>query len=83
MVITTEERRRILQARIQDAIARGYRVVSQTDTTAQLVKGKKFSVWMFLLFFGIFYLPYYWAKRERTLYVSVDEWGAVMETPGK
>jgi len=59
-----------LQAEINQYVRKGYQVVSQTETTAQLVKPKRFSLVWFFLFFGIFYLPYYIAKRDKTVYLT-------------
>jgi hypothetical protein len=53
-------------------VRKGYRVMAQTDHSAQLVKPKQFSLIWFFLGFGIFYLPYYLAKRDRTLYLTLE-----------
>ena len=82
-LLSTEERRGILEREIKKYVRRGYRVVSQTDTTAQLVRAKKFScLWalLWLLVFGIgliVYLIYYAAKRDDQVYIEVDERGKV------
>ena len=63
--LSIEQRREILQREIAKYMRKGFRVVSQTDTTAQLMKPKSFSfLWAFLWFllfgFGlIVYLLYY------------------------
>lgn len=65
-----------LDAKIRRYVRKGYVVQSQTDTSAQLVKPKKFSfLWAFvwLMFFGVgilVYLLYYWAKRDHVVYLS-------------
>lgn len=80
---TLDERRRILQSEVQRYIGRGFRVISQTETTAQLVRPKRFSfLWAFLwlLAFGIgliVYLFWYWSRRDETVYLQVDEQGRV------
>lgn len=80
---TIDERRAILQRQIADLTRKGYRVVSQTDTTAQLVKPKTFSflwaiIWFLALGIGLLvYLIYYWSKRDQTVYLEVDEKGNV------
>ena len=64
----------------------GFFVRHRTDTTAQLVKPKKFSFLWALLWFLVFgiglvvYLIYYAAKRDEGRYVEVDEYGAVRAT---
>ena len=65
-----------LQEHIDWYVNQGYRVVSQTDTSAQLVRPKTFSfVWAFLWFlclgFGlIVYLLYYAAKKDKAVYLA-------------
>jgi len=80
---TLEERRRILQNEVQKYIRQGFRVISQTETTAQLVRPKRFSflwafLWLLLLGVGlIVYLLWYWSRRDETVYLQVDEQGRV------
>ncbi len=82
--ISIEERRVKLQREIDSYIKKGFRVISQTETTAQLLKPKKFSfLWAILCTFvlGIgllIYLIYYWAKRDETVYLEVTPEGKVM-----
>jgi hypothetical protein len=63
-------------ASLDDAIRRhvgkGYHILSQTDHSAQLLKPKRFSLVWFFLGFGIFYLPYYLGKRDRTVYLTLE-----------
>jgi hypothetical protein len=54
-------------------VERGYRVVSQTDRSAQLVKPKTFSLFACLVLFGIFYLPFYLAKRDDIVYLTMKD----------
>lgn len=81
-----EQRRAILGREIQRYVKRGFRVVSQTDTTAQLVKPKKFSlfwavVWFLLAVFPfIIYLLWYAAKKDETVYLEVTPTGRIRRT---
>lgn len=76
-------RRQILEKEVASYSRRGYRVVSQTDTTAQLVKPKQFSflwatLWLFVFGIGLLvYLFYHWSKKEEVVYLMVDEYGRV------
>ena len=85
-VVARAERARLLEEEISEYMRDGFFVRHRTDTTAQLVKSKKFSfVWalLWLLVFGvgiIVYLIYYAAKRDEGRYVEVDEYGAVKAT---
>lgn len=68
-----------LQVHIDWYVRQGYRVQSQTETSAQLVKPKAFSfVWALFWFLGLgvgvlIYLFYYAAKRDKTVYLSVTD----------
>ena len=87
--LSIENRRTLLEGAIAKYVTVGYRVVSSTDTTAQMVRPKKFSfLWATLwsLVFGVgllVYVFYYTSKKEDTLYLSVDERGRVKATRGK
>jgi len=80
-----QRRREVLEWYTRFYVGTGYRVVSSTDTTAQLLKPKTFSLvlavlGLLFLLIGLFlYLLYYVAKRDETLYIEVDEaaaaWG--------
>jgi len=78
-----QQRRDILQREIAGYVKRGFVVQSQTDTTAQLIKRKKFSflwalLWFLLAGVGlVVYLIWYAAKRDQSVYLSVDEAGRV------
>lgn len=67
-----------LQEHINWYLDQGYRVASQTETSAQLVKPKGFSfVWAFLWFLClgvglIVYLLYYAAKKDESVYLVTD-----------
>jgi hypothetical protein len=77
--------RMMLQERIDRLVRDGYRVVSQTETTAQLVKPKVFSFGAALiaLILGVFplliYLFVYAAESDRQLYLRLAD-GKVIET---
>lgn len=83
MEATLDKRREALQREIRKYLGQGYHVVSQSDTTAQLVKPKTFSLlWalIWLLCFGvglIVYLLYYWSKKDTNVYLEVDNFGNV------
>ena len=67
-----------LSKEIQKYVRKGYRVVYQTATTAQLVKPKGFScfwalAWLFIFGVGLLvYIFYYLAKKDKILYLSVE-----------
>jgi hypothetical protein len=66
-----------LQKEINRYVNQGYRVVSQTETTAQLIRPKQFSclfasLWFLLFGVGLlFYLFYYWSKKDDTIYLQL------------
>jgi len=80
-----ESRKTALQGRINHYLSQGYRVVSQTDTTAQLVRPKKFSCLIALLSVlavgigFIIYIFWYMGKKDDTVYLTVDEQARVSE----
>lgn len=67
----------LLAKEVQRYVKQGYRVVSQTETTAQLVRPKAFSclaatLWTLLFGIGlIFYLFWYASKKDDTIYLQV------------
>ncbi len=75
-----------LRGEIDRRVRQGYRVVSETETSAQLIKPKVFSfVWAFVwfLFLGVgvlVYIFYYMAKKDQTVYLRVTEGGRVEVT---
>lgn len=77
-----------LQKEIQRYVKQGYQVISQTSTSAQLVKPKKFSCLIASLSFLlvgiglIFYLFWYASQKDQILYLQVDEGGRVKATRG-
>lgn len=72
---SVEEHRRLLEQQIDGHLQRGYRVVSQTDTAAQLVRPKSFSfiwamAWFLLCGVGVLvYVFYYASKSDDTVYL--------------
>lgn len=89
-IASPEARRAALQQRISKYVRDQYRVVSQTDYTAQLVKPKRFSliwaiIWLILAVIPfLLYLGYHvFLKRESQVYLTVDEQGRVHETKNK
>ena len=78
--MSLEERREILEKEIRKYVKRGYQVASRTDTTAQLIKPKKFSLFWFCVGLIILYLAYYMWKRDKTVYLEVDKLGRIKRT---
>lgn len=86
-ILSVEQRQAILAKEIQHYIKQDFRVVSQTATTAQLVKPKRMSCGVALLVlivsiftFGILFLLYliwYIAQKDQQVYIDVDEYGKV------
>jgi hypothetical protein len=73
-----------IQEHINWYVKQGYHVVvSQTETSAQLVKPKRFSfiwalLWFLVLGIGfLVYLFYYLGKRDQTVYLAVGADGKV------
>ena len=67
-----------LQAEIDIFVRQGYRVVSQSESAAYLLKNKKFSIMWALIWFVIavfpfvIYLIYYVFKWDHRVYLVVD-----------
>ena len=88
---SAEQRTALLERHIGELIRRGYRVTSRTETTAQLVKPKEFSLLWALVWLGLtlcllgvgilIYLLYYLAQKDKTVYLDVDPYGHVNVTP--
>lgn len=82
-MLSEAERSAILDAEIQRYVALGYRVASRTATAAQLIRPKTFSVaaaviWTLVLIVGLLiYLFMYMAQSDETVYLTIDESGAV------
>jgi len=83
--VTMQERSSILGQEIANYSRRGFRIVSRTDTTAQLSKPKEFNVlWatLWFLVFGIgvlIYIFYYMAKTDEIVYLEVGPDGASVD----
>jgi hypothetical protein len=77
---------RILDERIFQYARGGYRVIHRSDYSAQLLRPKRFSfLWavIWFLFFGIgilVYFAYYFAKKEKTIYIAVTSSGSIRQT---
>ena len=73
----------ILDKEIQNYVWRGYRVVSRTPTTVQLVKPKQFSLILAILGLLIavvglvIYLLIYASMKDSQVYLTVDEKGHI------
>jgi hypothetical protein len=67
-----------LKAQIRIAVEKGYHVVGQTSTTAQLVKEKKFSLfwavlWTFVALIGLLvYLFWYMSRKNAVIYLDLE-----------
>ena len=81
--MSLEERKAILQDQIAKYSRKGFQIVSQTDTTAQMRKPKTFSflwafLWLLVALIGILvYLLYYMAKKDEVIFIEVDGEGRV------
>jgi len=75
-----------LRSEIDRRVRDGYRVVSETETSAQLLKPKVFSfVWalFWFLFLGVgvlVYIFYYMAKKDKTVYLRLSDEGKLEVT---
>lgn len=67
-----------LRDRIAHWIAQGYRVISETPTSAQLVRPRRFNAAEFIAM--PLYLLEYLGQRDREVYLSVEPDGTVAET---
>ncbi len=83
--LTIQARTFILNQAIQGYQKDGYRLVSSTETTAQLYKPKEFScclavIMVFLIIGIVLYLLYYLSKKDDSVYLEVDEYGRLRTT---
>ena len=75
-----------LRLEIDRLVQDGYRVVSETEFSAQLVKPKAFSFgWalIWFLFFGIgvlIYIFYYMAKKDAVVYLTHSPDGSIQRS---
>ena len=77
--LTPEQRRDILDRAVAKYVKQGYRVISRTDTTAQLVKPKRFGcTWLLLslLSLGIA-LVFYLYTKDKAIYLEVTPTGRI------
>ena len=73
-----------LDREIQHWIGRGYHVVSTTQSgLVTLRKPKKFSLVLFFLFLGVFYIPFYLAARDQHVSLWIDEDGQARRRGGR
>jgi len=85
--LSIEARRAVLQSKLMDASRDGWRITSQTDTTAQLYKPKSFN-WAVAVVGGVLtagiltllYLVEYGMKKDQTAFIEVDEQGQLKVT---
>ncbi len=80
--LAIQERTIILNRAIQNYQKNGYRLISQTETTAQLYKPKEFNgclaiILVFLIIGIILWLILYLTEKDETLFIEVDEYGQV------
>jgi len=72
-----------LQQHINWYVGQGYRIIAQTETSAQLIKPKQFSLIWALLWFLLFgiglivYIIYYAAKKDKAVYLTITAEGKV------
>lgn len=76
--LSIEQRKDILDREVLKYVRQGFRVASQSDTTASLVKPKNFSLFGCIFLLGLLYLPFYWAAKDKALYLSVDDQGKIL-----
>ena len=83
-LLSPEERHRILEQEIAKYVHQGYRVVSQSETTAQLVKPKELSLLIILLSilgavvtFFVYLFYYLVIKKDKTIYIEVMPTGTI------
>lgn len=85
-MLPMEQRTAILDKEVKSYVKQGYRVLSQTPTSAQLVKPKKFNLLIALICLilavlpFVLYLLWYLAAKDSTVYLTVDEQGKVKRT---
>lgn len=82
---TTEERKAILAQQVQQAVGRGMRVDTQSDTMVVVVSGKPVNHILHLILtvltMGLWVIPWVImaiAGGERRTMISVDEYGHVL-----
>ncbi len=82
-MLTIEERNAVLQEEIEKYVDQGWRVTSQTQTTAQLTRDKHASCCLAVLLAILFVLPavlyLLLYKGTENLYLVVNEEGQVVQ----
>jgi hypothetical protein len=78
-----EQRSAILHSELRRWVAHGFRVVTQTQTSAQLVKPKEFSfllalVLVFTLVGFVVYILWYLTAKDQSVHIEVDQFGRVL-----
>jgi uncharacterized membrane protein len=83
MMLSVAERTAILNKEIARYTKKGFRIIDQTPTSAQLAKPRTFSclfatLWFLLFGVGLLiYLFWYLAKKDTIVFITVDEQGRV------
>jgi len=79
-VIDQAQREHIeLQRNVASLVSDGYRVQTETQTSAQLLKPKKFSLVLFVIGLlllgvpGLLYLAWYVAKQDKLAYLWIED----------
>lgn len=80
------DRQAVIEVIVEYLVRRGFRVYAQTEHSAQLVRPKEFSFLLALLLLLLYvfplaiYLLYFFAQKDETLYLVVDEQGLLSAT---
>jgi hypothetical protein len=82
--LSLPERKQILQNEMRRWLRFGYRVMSQTDTTAQMVRPHQFSfllalILVFTLIGFVIYLLWYLTRRDESAFLEVTETGEILK----
>ncbi|MEQ1760403.1 MAG: zinc ribbon domain-containing protein [Vicinamibacterales bacterium] len=83
--VLPESKQTVLNSRIAEYVSKGYHVTSQTSDTAQLLRPKRFSFVLLIvglalgIFPGVFYVFWYFAKRDTLVFLNTDSYGHVTE----
>jgi len=77
--LTTDARADILEHEIQKYLQQGYIVQTRTETTAQLIKKKRFS-FILALFLNLLYVFFYLSDKDKTAYIQVNRQGQIETT---
>lgn len=79
-LLPLETRKSILQVEMSKWISRGYRVQSQTDTNAQMLKGKRVDGCLLIILLCLGVVPgliYLVVQKDKTAYITIDERGKI------